>query len=163
MEKYFEISRDHQVYKEYFDWLEFRKKILDIYKKFASVQGIETSEFLPRQDTVGIVPIKGDNEKFDKFLKKQDERIRFFKKGSAHAKDWEQLLAIEDIKITYKPNISWYFNGCKSRTRLFDIDGKLYGSYESDLDKIDLPVGFEEMKASKFFKIIEDWEASQKW
>lgn len=162
MEKYFEISKNHEVYNGYFEWLEFKNKINKAFKDYASKREIEASEFLPRQDTVGIVPTKADNEKFEKFLKQPDGRIRFFKKNTAYAKEWVQMLRNEGIKISHKPRIAWYFNWYKSRTRLFNIESKLYGSYECEQDEFKLPDGFIEMKASKFFKIIEDWEESQK-
>ena len=43
----------------------------------------------------------------------------------------------------------------RHRTRLFEHKGILYGSMESDYD-FEIPEEFEEIKASEFYKVIEE-------
>ncbi|WFR64172.1 hypothetical protein P9222_08345 [Paenibacillus amylolyticus] len=56
-----------------------------------------------------------------------------------------------------KPYVPFYFRGFgggRIRSRLFEIDGTVYCSL--DPFEGDPPEGFVEMKASEFFKVIED-------
>jgi hypothetical protein len=158
MEKYFEISKVHELYARYFEWLEFREKLIEIYKEFAKKAGIESSEFYPKQDAIGIVPTESDKEKFDKYFKVQQDRLRFFKRNTIYSKDWAKALRVNNLKILFKPSVSDYFSSYKFQCRLFAIEERLYGSYSCEQDDFNLQDGFVEMKASEFFKIIEDAE-----
>lgn len=158
MEKYFEIDKSHRIYSEYFEWLEDKDKVMNLYKEFAEMLGIEATEFIPRKDVLGIVLKGEDNKKFGKYLRVPEDRIRYFKKNSSYANDWARLVRERELKILRKPNIAWYINAYwKASTRLFDVNGKLYGSFECER-VFELPDEFTEMKASEFYKIIEDLE-----
>ncbi|HBF64620.1 MAG TPA: hypothetical protein DDW34_01335 [Clostridium sp.] len=61
MEKYFEISKVHELYARYFEWLEFREKLIEIYKEFAKKAGIESMNFIQNKmllELFQVNPIK---------------------------------------------------------------------------------------------------------
>lgn len=159
MERYFKIKRTNTVYKEYFDWW----NNLDILKKkweqFRKLEGIEATQFVPRQELY-IVPTEVDLINFGRFLYKEvfPGGLRKFKKTSNVQKDWERFCFSNDIKFLQKPIISFEFGLLgKTRTRLFHYKDDVYCSLDNERLNKDskIPDGYEEMKASEFYKIIE--------
>lgn len=155
MNKYFEIKTDCALYKDYFAHEEDKPKIVEAFKKVCEKFGIETSGFYMKKNTFWIVPTEGDREKFSDIMKKTN--YGEFKKNSEPNKMWRDL--VKDIEYFEKPRLIFYFNllGYRWKERLFHIGDKLYCSIESD-GEVSTPDFAVEMKASEFFKIIEDNE-----
>ena len=158
MGKYFVVNEDSVLYADYFAWKNNRSKISDAFKKVCDKFGIETTEFYLDQKRLHIHPLESDFEKFKDMMKK--DSWGEFKKNSEPSKMWVEL--VKDIEHFGKPRLLLYFRSLGSRwkERLFDIDGKLYGSIESNQD-VNMPDFVTEIKASEFYKIIEDYEEKQ--
>ena len=158
MEKYFEIKPDSELYKEYFAHQKSMPKIVGAFDKVCEKFGIEATSVRARKDTFWIVPTKKDREKFSSIMKKNNDGE--FKKNSEPNKMWRKL--VKDIENFQKPQLIFYFkiHGIRWSERLFHIDDKLYGSVESD-GLIDIPEFCTEMKASQFYKIIEENEKGE--
>jgi hypothetical protein len=62
-----------------------------------------------------------------------------------------------------RPTVPLYFKTFfgRSRSRLFLYKDNVYCSMQADVDSIDTPEGFIEMKGSEFFRIIEEADAAQ--
>lgn len=160
MEKYFIIKKDSQLYKDYFQWQEDKKNIVKVYDDFAKKHGIESGRFLPLKKRLCIVPSERDKDKFrnDLTLEYMDNGLRQFKVRSTIGKDW--INAVADLRIAMKPN---YFGLVRVygrySERLFNIKDTLYGSLSANSD-FKLHDCMEEIKASDFYKVIEDYNAS---
>ena len=66
---------------------------------------------------------------------------------------------VKDITPFNRPQLFYYMKDLigRWRERLFAVDGKLYGSIESESEEeIETPEWAEEMKASEFYKILEE-------
>lgn len=159
MERFFEVKKDSELYNDYFEWLEDNNKVRCLYREFADRVGIKADEYIPHETELGIVPTSEDKEKFGKFLKVPgDYGVCYFKKNSVYTKDWQKEIKQRGCKVLRKPKILFYLSNCyKVRTRLFHINDKLYGSYDTE-DEVKLPDSFIEMKASEFYQIIESLE-----
>ena len=121
MEKYFEVKKDSDFYKKYFDFVNMSDKVNELFKKFAKDNGIETKKYCQNTERLVIVPT-------------QEDRIKF--KGM------------------------FVQNSDTTGSRLFHIGEKIYGSIDNKCDAdIELTDEFVEMKASEFWKIIEDSES----
>lgn len=83
-----------------------------------------------------------------------------FKKNTAISKMWVEL--VKDIAHFDKPKLVYYMrmNCYRWKERLFHIGDKLYGSIESD-GEVSVPDFAVEMKASEFYKVIEDAEEKE--
>jgi hypothetical protein len=164
MEKFFIVTEQSELHKNYFDYKENRNVLCDLYNEFATKYGIEANQYYPMSVGLAIIPTKGDIEKFDKILKKEmGSGLREFKKNSEITKDWMQIIKTRNIKILHRPFVEFYFkhNYGKSSSRLFDIDGVVYCSFENSYSELDTPEGFTEIKASEFYKVIKDYEKKE--
>lgn len=158
-DKYFRIKEGCLLYEDYFAHKADRKKIASVFTEVREKYGIETQEFYPSKKYFRIVPTNNDNKKFSDCLKKTS--YGEFKKNSEISKMWIEL--IKDIEHMEKPRLIFYFDllGHYWKERLFDIDGVLYCSIESG-GEVSTPDFAEEMKASEFYKIVEDYEERNK-
>lgn len=161
MEKYFIITPESPVHKEYLEYKEMSEKVNAAFKEFAKENGIETHEYYQYTQYLEICPTESDTEKFGRYFKKDAPGL--FKKNSPFAKAWVEKCQELELKTPHKPMLGFEFNTFRrSRSRLFMIDDTLYGSLQADGD-FELPkTGYKEMKASEFFKIVEDYEESLK-
>lgn len=156
MEKYYIVTDETSLHKDYFTYKENAKLVNGHVNKFFAKQGIEAREYYVSDNSIYIVPSEKDFETFDKVLNKPvDNGLCKFKAGSRITKSWIELLKEKDVKVIDRPRLIFYLRstGGSFRSRLFDIDGTLYCSIDPARD---MPNGFEEMKASEFFKVIED-------
>lgn len=158
-DKYFRIKKDCPLYIDYFAHEADRKKIANAFIEVRKKYGIESHEFYPSKKCFQIVPTSNDSKKFSDSLKKTS--YGEFKKNSEISKAWIDLA--KDIEHMEKPRLIFYFDllGRHWKERLFDIDGVLYCSIESDRE-VSTPDFAEEMKASEFYKIVEDYEERNK-
>ena len=163
MERYFIIDKDHHIYKEYFEWKDCANKLAKKFNEFKNKTGIETNLFVPQKELL-IVPTENDlNQYQDQYYKKDyGHSLKGFKKKSYLYKLWEDLT--KDIIFKYKPTLFYDFPIFgKTRTRIFDYQDKVYCSLESDYlnENTQIPKGYTEIKASKFYKIIETIEEEE--
>ena len=164
-ERFFKVKKEHYIYKNYFEWLEFGKNISKVFEELKKKVGLETNNFSP-SERLFIIPTEKDLLKFDKDLSKKEypSGLRSFKKTSTVQKEWEKLLKENNIKILHKPNIVWDFNyGVgRFRTKLFHYKDDLYCSIETEHLSKEVPEGYEEIKGSTFYKIIEQIKEGEK-
>ena len=165
-EKFFIVTSESKLNKEYFDHQENRKQVIATTKQFYVEQGIESdTEFCPYNNVLYVIPSKADKEKFaNQFCKYSDNYgLMRIKENSKLGKAWVNILHSKSLTIMRSPSPQFYFNSMSGggNYRLFDIDGVLYCSYQNPKE-FDTPKGFAEIKASEFFKIAEDYEAKQK-
>lgn len=158
MDKFFEIKPDCKLYKEYFVWQEDIHKMNEAFERIRQEFGIETTQYYASKDCLQILPTKSDRQKFSNMLKKTSDGE--FKKNSAPSKMWRSLT--EDVKHFRKPWLLMYFaiHCNKWGERLFHIGDKLYCSIDCEVE-VPTPDFAIEMKASEFFKIIEDAEEKE--
>lgn len=158
MERYFRVNPMSGMYREWFKYKDSRNALRELYKKFSDANGIEAESFYATNKALHIVPKGNDNEKFGSILCQSEDGMRKFKASSKIAKGWIQALQSENLEVVPKPMPILYvrsLNGGRYRTRLFDIDDMVYCSIDG-FEISEIPEGWEEMKASEFFKIIED-------
>jgi len=146
------------------DYLKSDKAVNAVYTAIKEEFGFEANEYAPSKGNLGIVPRGKDHVKFKNDFT-ADERwsgIKCFKVRSEIGKAWKAK--IKDVEIIRKPVISWYLDGLaggSSRSRLFIIDDVMYGSLERDNDfEVNHP-DFEEIKASEFHRVIEEYQARE--
>lgn len=157
MDQYFEITPESVHHKEYMDYLTDLINEGEAIKQFANENGIEDYGFSEKL----FLAKTGTNEvkTFEKQLAFSKRIAGYipFRKNSKIGKAFADL----NIKHAQKPFVPFFFKKCGNlmHTRIFEHAGKVYCSIETDLDeKLDCPKDFIEMKASEFFKIIEEIE-----
>jgi len=161
MERYFEVTKQSNLYNQYMEYKDNQEVMHNISKEFMDTQGIETNEYANQSDKFYIVPTEKDLDKFSKSLcKSVGEGLMAFKTNSKVGKTWVKALEEKQVKIKYKPYVGRSFRNCmgKNRSRIFAIDSVVYCSFENEYDFEDTPEGFVEIKASEFWKIVEDYE-----
>lgn len=157
MEQCFEITKESRAYKEYFNWDANQKEVHTVVNNFFKENSIESKYYYARSELLYIEDNEKNRRQFGgQLVKNGVDGIVSFKKASVLGKAWQAL----NLNAVSRPYLPIYFAGVagKTRTRLFHIDDKVYCSIElcsSDM-KLETPAGFIEMKASEFFKIIED-------
>ena len=154
MEKFYTVSPESPVYQQYFDYDMFTKEISKLYTEFADEHGIETTRFWPDADEFMIDPTEADKQKFHEQMRK--DKVGLFKKNSAMNKAWLAACKDRGIVTRMKPFLPFVFNTFgRVQFRLFHIDTTLYCTFESK-SQFDNPPLFNELKASEFYKIMED-------
>lgn len=155
MDKYFEIKPDCALYKEYFTHEKAVEKIKAAFEQVREKFGIEATKFYLCKDRLRIEATNKGMEKFPGMMKKCNAGE--FRKNSAPSKMWVEL--VKDIAHFERPELMFYFPliGHRWKERLFHIGDKLYCSIESD-GEVSVPEFAVEMKASEFYKVIEDAE-----
>lgn len=158
MDKYFEIKPDCALYKEYFAHEKAGEEIKAAFERVREKFGIETTVFYLKKDRFHIAATDRDMEKFSGMMKK--DSAGEFKKNSTPSKMWVEL--VKDITHFEKPRLFYYFPalGHRWKERLFHVGDKLYCSIESD-GEVSVPDFAVEMKASEFYKVIEDAEGKE--
>ncbi len=158
MEQYFEITSNSVHYKEYFDYVDKFDKERNEIKKFKEKHNITGDGYMIWKDYLWVMANQENVKNFGSQFK--DEIIhgcRPFKKTSEIGKSFKE----SGIKRADKPFVPFFFPNAegKTRTRLFNVENKVYCSIETPYDeKLGAPKGFIEMKASRFFEIIETAE-----
>lgn len=156
MDKYFEIKPDSALYKEYFAHEKAGEKIKAAFNEVKEKFGIDTTVFFLHKDRFRIAATDKDMEKFSGMMKK--DSAGEFKKNTAISKMWVEL--VKGIVHFEEPRLIYYFPslGHHWKEQLFHIGDKLYCSIESD-GEVSVPEFAVEMKASEFYKVIEDAES----
>jgi len=160
MERFYIVTSDSSIHKDYLDYREMSEKVNGAFVEFAKEQGIETHEYYQSAQYLHICPTDGDTVNFGKYFKKDVPGL--FKKNSPLAKAWVNKCQALGLKSPYKPNLGFEFRVFgRTSSRLFMINDVLYASFRADCDFKNL-AGLKELKASEFFKVIEVYEESLK-
>lgn len=159
MEKYFEVKQNSDFYKKYFNFVDVSAKLNELFRQFAADNGIETKTYYQTTERLVIEPTERDKFKFRGLFKQNSDTD--FKKTSGISKRWVALCKEHELQTPRKPNLLWdsdcRIGSYNIGSRLFHIGEKLYGSINNKCDaNIELTDDFIEMKASEFWKIIED-------
>lgn len=139
-----------------------RKKVNDVFAEFAKNNGIEAKEYYQFVDKLMIIPTEKDYTTFKDMLKADGIT---FRKNSAISKKWVELCKEKELQRPEKPVwelqslISW--NIWQFRSNLFSINDKVYGTFEADEDFSLSDEHFIELKASEFYRIIEEYNEDQ--
>lgn len=157
MEKFYIVTTESDLYDGYMKYKENIPVVNEVAKFIMQKYGVETLTYAATNDYLYIEATKDDVIKFGKQLKNPtDNNLYAFKKSSEIGKEWVLTLKEKDITVLRKPMVGMYFSTIgKSRSRLFDIDGTVYATYDND-GEFKNPIGFQEIKGSEFYKIIED-------
>lgn len=92
MEKYFEVKKDSDFYKKYFDFVNMSDKVNELFKKFAKDNGIETKKYCQNTERLVIVPTQEDRIKFKgMFVQNSDTD---FKKTAPICKSWTNMVTM---------------------------------------------------------------------
>ncbi|MGL5328357.1 MAG: hypothetical protein ACRDD7_03740 [Peptostreptococcaceae bacterium] len=176
MERAFRVLKDSTYYNRFMKYIENMDNQKKIVKEFLDKHDIETREYyLGGNGAVNqpfieiwksdidlyIVPTEKDKLRFDKVLCKPLEHgLRKFKKSNKLLKEFQQycidnqvvINAHEDAPRDYFESIG--LSGYSySRVK---IEDEIYLKISSHrLSKDEIPEGFEELKLSEYYKIIE--------
>lgn len=157
MEKFFIVTEKSGLNSEYWEYQKNTKELNQYVKKFMETFSIEAQEYSVSEDKFYIVPTDNDVDRFGKILSKAlSNGLRAFRGNSKIIKEWKSYLKVNNVIMLNKPFAGIYFRGFgRCMSRLFHIDNILYCSYECEYD-FNAPEGFTEIKASEFYKAIED-------
>ena len=159
MKKYF-IIKDPTIEAQYDEAISNEEIMRQAFVQMKEEYGISTKEFYLSRERFYIVYDHVDREKFRDQMTQGGE----FKKASAMNKRWLELLKEKGITKVAKPHLALIIDHDLGRcgSTMFKIDEVLYGSFETNGNFIDLPEGWVELKASEYYKILEDHEAKLK-
>ena len=185
MERCFIVSKESKYYEDTVKFSTIEKNQKEFIKKFFNEKEIEGSTYMVRGSgfmnkpfkdyeksriTFSIEPTEGNLFKFDKMLCKPNRNnLCSFRKNSSLAKEFAQRCVDEQVPINlWSPKISDYFvslgngiYGCSSLE--FSYNDIMYLKVDGErLTAEDTPVGFTEIKASEFYKALEDCEEESK-
>ncbi|MNR93664.1 hypothetical protein D3C72_247220 [compost metagenome] len=161
MEKFFIVTEESSLYKDWFEYKENRSRVREMVKEFTQTHEIESDGYFVTTDDIYIVPTAKDKETFGSVLCSPiSDGLQKFKGNSKVGKAWAKIIKEAGIKVEQKPRLIFYIRsqGGRYRSRLFDYNEAVYCSI--DPAPADNPHGFIEIKASDFFKIIEESEAA---
>lgn len=149
------------------DYISFRNNTIELNKivvEFFKSNNIETTLYGMKNYNLMthlyIEPTKADIENFGTVLTKGNG-LRAFKENSKISKSFNEFIKEKGMNVEEKPSVGRYvemFLGGYS-SRLFAIDDVVYTSIDlknGAYKEYFVPEGFEEIKASEFFKAIED-------
>jgi len=159
MERYFIVTEESELHKDWFEYKENRSRVRELIHEFNQANNIESESYFVTDTAFYIVPTDKDKENFGQVLALPiNDGLQKFKGNSKVAKAWVKTLKEAGIRIKHKPRLIFYISpeGGRYRSRLFEIDGIVYCSIDPCQEKT--PHGFKEIKASEFFKVIEDAE-----
>jgi hypothetical protein len=155
MKKYYIVDKESEIAKAYKAWKEEQYKINDAFRELAVECGIETKEYYPVVNSLWIVPTKNDREKFKDQVKKSCDGE--FKKGSPISKLWLEKIKEKEIQDLTRPHLMFYFSvRGRCREGMTEVCGTFYATYESECDFECLNEAFKEIKASEYYKAMED-------
>lgn len=151
-ENYFEITQESSHYQEWFDYLSADEKQLIEIREFAKEHSINIQVYSIWHDSLWVNPDLNKHLS-EQFAKGETQGMARFKFTSPIGKAFKQA----GITRAEKPFVPWFFKECygKSRTREFDVDGKVYCQCESESEINETPKGFIRIKASEFYKALE--------
>lgn len=156
---FFEVKPGSKMYIDYFSFEADKKKVISAFNKVKAEFGIETNEFCMGKNCLIINPTEKDKSTFKGILTVNGA----FRKNSKVGKMWKDL--VKDVEHFSKPTMYnyIYFSCRRWQERLFHVEDRLYGSIEFDgIGTIHEPDFVVPLKASEFYKIVEDAETCGK-
>jgi hypothetical protein len=162
VEKFFTIKKDSEFYNTYFQYLGDLKINREVFDRFCKEIDIESGSYLPSKDWLIIVPSEKDKDKFvNQFTQEYfDGGGRQFKKRSVIGQEWTR--AMRDVKAARRPGyFRWVDLVGRYTERIFHIGEIIYGSLNAECT-FHLHDCMEEIKASEFYRIIEEYNESIK-
>lgn len=180
MERAFMVGDSHTLFLKQRNYQMNIKKQKEFVGRFCGENGIESVQYHmggngsvnvsfgethKKNITFGIIPTENDKQKFASQLRVPNEYgVSNFKKSSPIAKLFAELCIKEEIVVNiWSPRIGDYFKSlgyAGYSSRCFEYNEKVYVSVSSkNLDKDELPDGFEEIKMSELYRVIEEIEA----
>ncbi|WP_101698525.1 hypothetical protein [Clostridium minihomine] len=157
-EKFFIVTEESPHRQEYLDYKANCAEVNELVKRFMIQSGIESTEYCAENTVFLICATKEDKLKFGNQLNENGYQngLYAFKKNSTVNKTWVSLLKSKGLEVKHKPFVAFFFDGHygKTRSRIFEIKGTVYLSFESEYE-IKIPKGFREIPGSKFYKAIE--------
>jgi len=159
MELYFSVNKDSELYKQWFEFDDNRKILNETYNEFCKKVGIESIKYAVAWNGLYIIPTEKDTELFGSQLQVKDhgDGAKRFKGNSKVYRAWIKRLKEKNIEIVSKPDMWHYFGAYgRSSSRIFDDEkGNVYCSITAECLEKNFK-GVTEMKASEFYKVIED-------
>lgn len=160
---YYIVSNESELGKRYLDHKAEQMKFFDFAEKFLKENGVQSNEYGICSNLM-IVPTEEDIRKFENQLQqpKKAGRNCYFRANSKLSKAWHKGLeeAKIDVKLISRSGALWgYIPHASGRWNIFDIEGVIYFHFEPTWeDKINFSkTDFTEIKASEYFKVIEDY------
>lgn len=157
-ENYFEITKESSHYDEWFDYLRDEEQQRADIREFSKKHNINVQVYSVWNDSLWVKPELNEHLS-SQFAKAQTQGMARFKFTSPIGKAFKQA----GIKETRKPFVPWFFKGHygKSQFREFDCDGKVYCQFNTEYETDEVPKSFVRIKASEFYKAIEQKEAAK--
>ena len=162
MEKHF-IVKDEGIINEWKEYLRLCDVERELFRLIKEEVGFEANRFFLDESDIFIVPEGSDNEKFNGMFTKvyYNDGLKKFNSRSSVAKAWKAMAKKNGFKTPRRPVLSWCLMGKnligKSSQTLYEVDGVLYARFELDRDYQIDDGQVEEIKASEFYKIAEDY------
>lgn len=169
MERCFIIAENAKLYKQFYDYIEAVERNNVLIKAFVTENHITTAKnylYKASSNSFGIVLTALEYELFKKQLRKngewtKDGTLYSFKQTSEIGKMYKEL----GIKTAFRPNPAFELNECLfySRSRLFEYNGVLYATIESEelTPKTAILPGWEEISKSQFYAIVDEIEKNK--
>ena len=168
MEKFFQIKEDCKLYQDYFAFIEMKAKMNNLFDTFTKTHQLSGQKFILNPNRLIIELNEQEQQTYaNDLITNQNYKIHniyTFKKNAKLCKEWVKRCKDLAIQEQTKPMIGFYFNAnlYSFRQRLFHIGTNLYGSLDNKKDSDFALDDFAiELKASEFYKIIEDFEEKQ--
>lgn len=149
---FYEVNSDSTLFNDYFKWLTDYEEMRDGVVAFKKEYGITGDTFMIEEGKLWV-DVSLNRQFSNQFGKVECQGHSPFKKTSSIGKAFIKT----NIKKASKPFVPFYFKNPVggSQTRLFDQDGKLYVQYSTEYEVEDTPKGFMPIKASEFYKVME--------
>lgn len=163
MERYFRLTEESALQRDFIAYKNNAKVLRELIIEFNTTHGIKSGVYYATDEALYIIPTESDLEKHSSVLCAPiEEGLRKFKVNSRIGKAWVKGLKDKNLSVLRKPPVAFYFprfGGGRIQSRIFEIDGVVYCSMnpceESQIS------GMVEMKASEFFKVIEESETKE--
>lgn len=157
MEKFYIVPVGTKLHSEYMTYKQNTAQAKNSAIRLLDKYGVEAEQFCALNTEFGIVATDNDLEKFSKDLRKPRDGVHWFKARSAFLKEWRACA--KDIGPLHKPFVGLHFKTGvgKFRSRLFDINGVVYCSFETD-GLVEPMESYTELKQSEFWRIVESAE-----
>lgn len=168
---YFIVNNKSKLGKTYWDYIENIKNFAKFGDKFLKDNGFETKDYYYSKWFM-VEPTQNDIEKFEKQMtvpKRAGSRVDF-RKNCKLQKLWDKGLEENNIdtgllnrRDVVDDFVSWRGGFTYN---IFDIDGVIYFLYEPKKEVLKNIKNFKEpdfteIKASEYYKIIEDYETRE--
>ena len=165
MEKFYVVTNKNPMHKAYYEWKEDAEKKHKACVAFMNECEFETTGYCVHAGRFMIAPTDMDLEAYHNQLSTEEfnDGLKAFKKNSKVHKAFWKAMDVAGVKNLRKPVPGWdagiFIHG-KVSTRLLDIGDKLYCSIKA-MNEFESPPHCIEIKASEFYKAIEDLEANE--